>query len=696
MMRWVLLILFFAACNGDVQINIGGGWQKKWERNGWINLDTRAHPSYLLTPQCVFPAADNSVSLVYSNHCFEHLDKETVDRVLQESFRTLKAGGTLVIKVPNFDKALECWKRGDSSFCGEEWGFPTDVWARNGFDDSLERRTAMLLGSHNTNGQNHYFGPARVCDEELSRALQLERPSLVAERLRELTQKKGGEYELCHQSAWGHEEFQKLLESHGFEVLTRDVSAIVAAQADHIPDVDSIAHMSMGFWARKPIHWQEMASLNEQFSEAKNFSDVVRVTQSLVELFQLHNDLANTPEFHTLKQQLYVARHFAMKQKKLAYTTTWKIYSTVQKLLSRARFPQLLKDQQFIDQGLQKNSFSQEKATQLVALLEKAECRGMKQSDFHPVYRHCETFARIEPSHNKSFKYYSLDEETSRVVADILEEIKEPVAACMGSRWKVINVRGWKTLPIEYGQAGHTWHTDGFPEGAYKIMIYPKGADAVRGSTEVILPSGKPYCLEADGPVWMLFNSTRLTHRGLRAKNSERMLVEVTIMPSADYDLELRNAGYNGTYPALPWHDTSKDYSFNGVFLGNKPEWMHMGWLNLSETSLNGLHIDEHCRFPVVEKSARVVYLDETMAQLNAQTASHLLSEAKRVLADKGLVIVQLPKVGSAKKEWRSLFSSHDLEEVSLDAKDIAHHIDGSKSILDYGSQYLCAVLRDR
>ena len=102
-------------------VNIGAG--RGWTHPAWraVALDT-ARPSsddYLVinlrgAPR--LPMADDSVKLVYSSHCLEHLDDASGAAVLAEAFRVLEPGGLIRLVLPDAALALKAWRNGDREF----------------------------------------------------------------------------------------------------------------------------------------------------------------------------------------------------------------------------------------------------------------------------------------------------------------------------------------------------------------------------------------------------------------------------------------------------------------------------------------------------------------------------------------------------------------------------------------------------
>ena len=56
---------------------------------------------------CIFPFEDASKDFVYSSHCIEHLNDDTVSRLLKESHRILTSSGSILIKIPDYDWFLK-------------------------------------------------------------------------------------------------------------------------------------------------------------------------------------------------------------------------------------------------------------------------------------------------------------------------------------------------------------------------------------------------------------------------------------------------------------------------------------------------------------------------------------------------------------------------------------------------------------
>jgi predicted SAM-dependent methyltransferase len=72
------------------------------------------------------PFADDAANFVYSSHFLEHLFKDEAQRVLRETLRALKPGGTVRICVPDLAHAVALYTAGDKRAMLENYFFVED------------------------------------------------------------------------------------------------------------------------------------------------------------------------------------------------------------------------------------------------------------------------------------------------------------------------------------------------------------------------------------------------------------------------------------------------------------------------------------------------------------------------------------------------------------------------------------------
>ena len=91
-----------------LNLNLGSGSNSK---PGWLNIDLYDPGADLqLDLREPWPFPDGSVSHIYSEHVFEHLDfQDEVPHFLSESFRVLRIGGLFDVGVPDTEWPLGAW-----------------------------------------------------------------------------------------------------------------------------------------------------------------------------------------------------------------------------------------------------------------------------------------------------------------------------------------------------------------------------------------------------------------------------------------------------------------------------------------------------------------------------------------------------------------------------------------------------------
>jgi predicted SAM-dependent methyltransferase len=91
---------------------------------GWVNVDLHASADLRLDVREPLPFPDNSVTMIYSEHFFEHLTFEDGCRFLRECWRVLQPGSILSTGIPDAEAILRVYAEGDV----ERWRRTRDRW----------------------------------------------------------------------------------------------------------------------------------------------------------------------------------------------------------------------------------------------------------------------------------------------------------------------------------------------------------------------------------------------------------------------------------------------------------------------------------------------------------------------------------------------------------------------------------------
>jgi hypothetical protein len=156
---------------------------------------------------------------------------------------------------------------------------------------------------------------------------------------------------------------------------------------------------------------------------------------------------------------------------------------------------------------------------------------------------------------NNHSQFRLLDSAGQNLLGEALAQMRDDVASCLGSPWRILAAKSWTTPPGKSSTDMYGWHGDAWIEELFKIMIYLTPMTRKTGGLE-ILCNGKEIFLESLEPgKWVLFRNSDLLHRGVPGTDSVRAVVEITLARALAHDLRLRFPGLNAHWPELPWVD---------------------------------------------------------------------------------------------------------------------------------------------
>ncbi len=100
-------------------------------KTGWVNIDLHSDRSDLkLDLREPWPFEDGSVSVIYSEHLFEHFEYPLeVRKVSSEAWRVLAPGGKFSLGIPDFEFAIKSYLSRDEEYHrrARELGVPSEV-----------------------------------------------------------------------------------------------------------------------------------------------------------------------------------------------------------------------------------------------------------------------------------------------------------------------------------------------------------------------------------------------------------------------------------------------------------------------------------------------------------------------------------------------------------------------------------------
>lgn len=244
-------------------LNLGGG-PHVYPR--WVNIDTRygIESTENLLPLWLerseqLPVQSNSMDYVFSSHFFEHVDDELMDALLLEARRILRPGGVMVVLVPHFEKALECYRAGSWSFV-DGWTFleRAERFSINNLELNLETLTAsMFCGSSHISARKgpgsrwSYDGAPAIPKDQLRESLLKKSPKEVSNFLNahlndpDLTE---------HVNAFTEQDLRARIEKIGFESVPMNDSRVQKLKASMIGYKNNWASITLELAFVKPLN----------------------------------------------------------------------------------------------------------------------------------------------------------------------------------------------------------------------------------------------------------------------------------------------------------------------------------------------------------------------------------------------------------------------------------------------------------
>ena len=198
-----------------------------------------------------------------------------------------------------------------------------------------------------------------------------------------------------------------------------------------------------------------------------------------------------------------------------------------------------------------------ELADKLFALIHACGSEPLINRDFAPGFQTCDFPPEVIAESNRGCSNRVFDLQSSWAIQDALDEMRDEVAAALGTPWKTINVRAWTTPPEAHPKGPYAWHSDGYVPEIFKVLLYLTPMSPENGYVEVRIDGRTKRPKSSRGGLWVLIDPTSVIHRGVPGTERERMLVDITICRSTAFDLRARYPGQNAHWPRFPWTEAT-------------------------------------------------------------------------------------------------------------------------------------------
>lgn len=470
----------------------------------WLSREApaEAHP-LRASPGLTLPFRSGDVHAVVISEVLERLDTATTLRLFLESHRLLAEEGCLVLDLMDAEAVLRGWRSGDASAVPglEEAPSPGEAgaWAARGVPDTRDFRMAALFCTYRGGRVPTYHGPPAVDPARLRWMRDRWTPFRLATDLRHAVVDSEPRFHFERQSAWGRDELARELRRVGFEVRSFEPADTAAVLA--------------GLPMEAPPGPERM--------------------RCMARPLPFHLDSTRAPH---------------------AYRLLWERFGRAMRKEAASR-GRGAPDADFARLGYREGRLSEEAMARFARALEQATPQALLMEDHAPGHAFNDALSPESVAGiNRSQTFLRLEAPQRAALAPLLEELAEPVSACLGTGFRIVNTRCWKTAAEAAREETNGWHTDElYPAEVLKVMLYVTPAGASTGTTELVMDDGSRVMAEGPPGTYLLFKNLERIHRGVPPREGSRLIVELTLAPWLENDLRPRCAGLNAEFPLVPW-----------------------------------------------------------------------------------------------------------------------------------------------
>ena len=268
--------------------------------------------------------------------------------------------------------------------------------------------------------------------------------------------------------------------------------------------------------------------------------------------------------------------------------------------------------------------------------------------------------------HRQAFSGFNFEKEQLALVKLICEEIKPDIEFFLKTGFKVINVKAQESVinPIESIGPNYC-HLDGFPIQIHKILVYLTEAGELTGTTsfpnEALKDLARPkrvYAIAGPPGSFALFNPNIMHHQGMPGKEGRKVILEITVVPSYETEINPTFNGTNSRHPiSPPINFSEKDFLRKAMTTklnigGGKREFK--GWLNLDSIAHSPFYFKLDNKFPLKDNSQELVYSSHALEHIPQDVVDYILDETYRVLDGYKDFVIKIPDFDRVLQHWRA------------------------------------------
>jgi len=263
----------------------------------------------------------------------------------------------------------------------------------------------------------------------------------------------------------------------------------------------------------------------------------------------------NSPESEKKNNKLEYAAgpplsFFEKCRHKISYIT-WGQYRRLTRFFAKMGSG-IVPDSDFTNKEVKTGVLSQTDLDELLSCVKNVPLMNEVAGDLVSGYFTNANIGKSEEGYSENFRFFDLRSESKRI-QKVYNHLAQEITACLGHGFRIANMNCWGMTPESAGFGANAWHTDGFPPGMYKLLIYLTPPSKEEGTSEIKFSDGTSTMVEGPAGTWLLFNATTLIHRGLPSLSGERIIINSTIIPAFKNHTRPFFAGQAACFPWFPW-----------------------------------------------------------------------------------------------------------------------------------------------
>jgi len=196
--------------------------------------------------------------------------------------------------------------------------------------------------------------------------------------------------------------------------------------------------------------------------------------------------------------------------------------------------------------------------SRLIEMVEQANVIAFSAADSRADFAFSPNVSEYESAINSDHQYLDLTTTMLWQVNTLLTTMDPIIQNAIGTPWRALNVRVWKTTALAVGAetiGSLDWHDDGMPKDMLKLLVYLTDLSLETGSVEWKVSETETTHLIGPAGSWLLFQNSVVFHRGRppTEPGTHRTLLEITLTPSAMNVPTIVRGGNNARHPWRYW-----------------------------------------------------------------------------------------------------------------------------------------------